>query len=199
MAKSELLDYIKANARLDRTEILDKAQAEADAIIEESTRTSDDLRKKVRMKVQAETERLRERQYNTVRFRINARRYQLKSTAIESIWCEAKEILQKIDKSEKYKEILESLFFECLNDVPDGSIVRVFTSDADTIRDCIKRSKRSFVFEEDSNVDKGVEFLWPDGKTVLKNTLSHRLSKLKAEGNAELSRILFSSGSDSAP
>ena len=38
---------------------------------------------------------------------------------------------------------------------------------------------------------------WPDGKIVLKNTLSHRLSRLKAEGNAEISALLFSSGEDS--
>ena len=197
MLKTELLDYIKVNAQHDRTEILNKAQAEADAILQESTRTSEDLRSQARLKVQAEADRLRERQFNIIRFRINARRYKLKSSAIESIWGEAEEILQKIEKSEKYKEILETLFFECLNDVPDGSIVRAFPSDADIIRDCINSSKRSLVFEEDSNIHRGVEFHWPDGKTVLKNTLSHRLSKLKAEGNADLSRILFSSAEDS--
>ena len=199
MQKTELLEYIRANALHDRKEILDKAQAEADAILEESTRSSEELRNQARMKVQAEAGRLRERRYNTIRFGNNARRYELKSLAIEGIWRETEEILQKIEKSEKYKDILETLFYECLNDVPDGSIVRAFPADAVIIKTCIEHSKRSLVFEEDTHLHGGVEFHWPDGKTVLKNTLSHRLSRLKVEGNAEFSRILFSSDEDSAP
>ena len=198
MPKTELHEYIKANARHDRKEILDKAKTEADTILEESTRSSEELRNQVYMKVQAEADRLKERQYNKFRFEINARRYELKSSAIESIWREAEEIIQKIEKSEKYKDILESLFYECLNDVPDDSIVRAFPADAGIVKGCIKRSKRSLVFEEDPHVHGGVEFYWPDGKTALINTLSHRLSRLKAEGNAEFSRILFSSDEDSA-
>ena len=95
-----------------------------------------------------------------------------------------------------YKDILESLFSECLDRVPDGSIVRTSPSDVEIIKACIERSKRSLSFEEDPSVHGGVEFLWADGKTVLKNTLSHRLSRLKAEGNAEISGILFSSEED---
>ena len=151
------------------------------------------------MKVHAEADRLRERRYNTILFEINARRYELKSSAIESIWREAEEIIRRIESSGKYKDIFESLFNECLNDVPDGSIVRVFPADAETVKACINRSKRTLFIEEDPNVHGGVEFYWPDGKTVLKNTLSHRLSKLKAEGNAEFSGILFPSGEDLAP
>ena len=199
MPKIELLEHIRANARLDRKEILDKAQEEADTILEESSRLSEDLLNKARMKVHAEADRLRERRYNTILFEINARRYELKSSAIESIWREAEEIIWRIEKSGKYADIFETLFNECLNDVPDGSIVRVFPADAETVKACIDHSKRTLFIEEDPHVHGGVEFYWPDGKTALKNTLSHRLSKLKAEGNAEFSGILFSSGEDSEP
>ena len=199
MLKTELLKYIRANAQDERKRIMDSAQAKADTILEESTRTAEDLRNQSRMKVQAEAGRLRDRQYNTVRFEINARRYELKSLAIENIWREAEKILQRIEKSEKYKDIIETLFYECMNDVPDGSIVRAYPSDAEIVKGCIERSKRSFVFEVDTNVHGGIEFIWPDGKTVLKNTLSKRLLRLKAEGNAGFSRILFSSDEGLAP
>jgi len=199
MPKIELLEHIRANARLDRKKILDKAQEEADTILEESSRLSEDLLNKARMKVHAEADRLRERRYNTILFEINARRYELKSLAIENIWREAEKILQRIEKSEKYKDIIETLFYECMNDVPDGSIVRAYPSDAEIVKGCIERSKRSFVFEVDTNVHGGIEFIWPDGKTVLKNTLSKRLLRLKAEGNAGFSRILFSSDEGLAP
>ncbi len=192
MPKTELLEYIRANAMHDRNEILKKAQTEADAILEESTVSSEELRNGVLVKAQSEAGHLRERRYNTIRFLNNARRYELKSSAIDNIWREAEEILQNIEKSEKYKDIIETLFYECLKDVPDGSIVRAFPADAGIIKACIERSKRSLIFEEDTHVYGGVEFLWPDGKTVLKNTLSQRLSRLKAEGNSEFSKILFS-------
>jgi len=197
MSKPKLIDIIKENAEKLSTEILDKAHAEADAIFDKATMSSEDLRNKVRLKVQAEADRIQERKYNMHRFRTNVRRYELKSSAIESVWREAGEILSKIEHSEKYKNILQSLFFECIESVPDDSIVRTSPEDAEIIRACISRSARPLVFEEDSQVRGGVEFHWPDGKIVLKNTLSYRLSRLKAEGNAELSKILFSSVEDS--
>lgn len=197
MLGQELLDNIKGNALQDRTEILDKANAKANAILEESTRSSEELKKQTHLKVQAEAELIRERQYNSIRFQINARRYELKSSAIEEIWREVEEILRKIEQSDGYKDILKTLFSECLSRIPDGSVVRAFPADAETIKACINRSKQQLVFVEDPQVRGGVEFHWPDGKTVLINTLSHRLSRLKTGGNAEISRILFSPGEES--
>lgn len=199
MSKPKLIDIIKENAEKLSTEILDKARTEAGTILEKATRSSEDLRKKARLKVQAEADHIQERKYNMYRFRTNARRYELKSSAIKSIWREAGEILSKIEHSEKHKNILQSLFFECIDSIPDGSIVRTSPEDAEIIRTCVDRSARPLVFEEDSQVCGGVEFHWPDGKIVLKNTLSYRLSRLKAEGNAELSKILFSSAEGSSP
>lgn len=197
MSKPKLLNIIKENAEQLRKETLDKSHAEADAILEKATSSSEELRNQARLKVQAEADRLREHKYNIIRFRTNARRYELKSSAIEDIWREAEETLRKIEQSEGYKDILQTLFFECLASVPYGSVVRASPADAETVRAYIERSKRPLYFEEDPQVRGGVEFHWPDGKIVLKNTLSHRLARLKAEGNAELSRILFSSGEDS--
>ena len=198
MSKPKLIDIIKENAEKLCAEILDKAITEADTILDKAARSSEDLRNQARLKVQAEADRIQERKYNMYRFRTNARRYELKSSAIENIWREAGEILSKIEHSENYKDILQALF-ECIESVPDGSIVRSSPEDAEIIRACVDRSARPLVFEEDSQVHGGVEIHWPDGKIVLKNTLSYRLSRLKAEGNAELSKILFSSAEDSSP
>ena len=184
MLKQELLDNIKENALQNRTDILNKATAKAHTVIDETTKSSEELRNQAR-------------QFNSIRFQANARRYELKSSAIEEIWCEIEEILRKIEQSDGYKNILETLFFECVSMVPDGSVVRAFPADAEIVKAFIDRSKRQLVFEEDPQVHGGVEFHWPDGKTVLKNTLLLRLSRLKAEGNAEISRILFSSGEES--
>ena len=193
MSKPKLIDIIKENAEKFSTEILDKARTEIDAILEKATRSSEDLRNKARLKVREEADRIQERKYNMFRFRTNARRYEFKSSAIKSIWREAGEIIGKLEHSENYNDILQSLFFECIDSIPDGSIVRTSPEDAEIIRACVDRSTRPLIFEEDPQVRGGVEFHWPDGKIVLKNTLSYRLSRLKAEGNAELSKILFSS------
>jgi len=195
--KEKLLDNIKKNARQNRTEMLNESTAKADAILEESVRSSEELKKQIRLKVQAEADLIKERQYNSIRFQINARRYKIKSSAIKGIWREIEEILRGIEQSDRYKDILNILFSECVSSVPDGSVVRAFPADAEIIKSCIDRSKRQLVFVEDSRVHGGVEFHWPDGKTALKNTLSHRLLRLKAEGNEEISGILFSSGEDS--
>ena len=192
-----LLDTIREKAEKDLSELIDRAFAEADAILKEAATTAEDLREQVRMKVQAEADRIRERKYNSNRFRLNARRYEAKSSAIESIWRETEEILRKIEASEGFKDILETLFFESLSNVPDNSVVCVSSANADTVRACIERSGRPLILEEDPDVHGGVEFHWPDGKIVLKNTLSNRLSRLKAEGNAEISSLLFSPVEDS--
>ena len=191
-----LLDTIREKAEKDISELIDRAFAEADAVLKEAAATAEDMREQVRMKVQAEADRIRERKYNSIRFRLNARRYEVKSLAIESIWRGTEEILRKIEESDGFKDILEQLFFESLSNVPDNSTVRVSYADAGTVRACIERSGRPLYLEEDPDVHGGVEFHWPDGKIVLKNTLSHRLSRLKAEGNAEISSLIFSSGKD---
>ncbi len=199
MQNPELLQIIEEKSEHYKKEILEKAAKEADAIIEKATRTSEDMRSKTLLNVLSEAAGLRERRYNTIRFRNNARRYELKSSALEKIWHEAGETLRKIERSERYKKILEDLFFECLDDVPDGSMVRTSPEDTGIVKSCIEKSKRKISLEEDTGVHGGVEFHWPDGRIVLKNTLSHRLTRLKAEGNAELSRILFSSGKEAKP
>jgi len=197
MQKTELLTIIKENALNEHRETLQAARVKSEDVRKESISSSENLRNQVQHKVQAETDRLRKRQYNKRNFRINAKRYALKSSAIEQIWCKAEETIKKIERSARYRDILTTLFFECLPDVPDGSIVRAFPADADVVKGCIEHSNRELSFEEDTHVHGGIEFIWPDGKTVLKNTLSHRLSKLKTKGNTDISRILFSSVEDS--
>lgn len=192
-----LFDTIREKAEKDLSELIDRAFAEADAVLKKAATSAEDMREQVRMKVQAEADRIRERKYNSIRFRLDARRYEVKSSAIESIWRGTEEILRKIEESDGFKDILETLFFESLSSVPDNSTVRISSADAETVRACIERSGRPLYLEEDPDVHGGVEFHWPDGKIVLKNTLSHRLSRLKAEGNAEISALLFSSGEDS--
>ncbi|MFC1692071.1 V-type ATP synthase subunit E [Candidatus Latescibacterota bacterium] len=195
--KPELLNSIRKKAEKNRTEIRDKALKEAEEISEKANGISRDMLNKAHLRIQGEADRLLERKYNIIRFQTNARRYELKSSAIESIWQEIDEILGKIEHSDGYKTILENLFYECLSSAPDNSLVKASPQDADTVKSCIRRSKQKLLFEEDPRVHGGVEFHWPDGKVVLINTLSHRLSRLKAEGNSELSRILFSSGEGS--
>ncbi|MBT4484020.1 MAG: hypothetical protein HOC71_10135 [Candidatus Latescibacteria bacterium] len=199
MQNPELIQIIEEKSEHSKKEILEKAVEDADAIIEKAVKTSEDMRSQALLNVQSEADSLRERRYNTIRFHTNARRYGLKSSALDKLWHEAGEALRKIERSERYKKILEDLFFECFTDVPDDSMVRTSLEDAGIVRTCIERSKAKLSLEEDAGVHSGVEFHWPDGKTVLKNTLSYRLSRLKAEGNAELSRILFSSGKETKP
>ena len=134
MSKPKLIDIIKENAEKFSTEILDKARTEADAILDKATRSSEELRNKVRLKVQAEADSIKERKSNMYRFRTNANRYELKSSAIENIWCEAEEIIGKLEHSENYNDILQALFFECIDSIPDGSIVRSSPEDAEVIK-----------------------------------------------------------------
>ena len=191
MTRLKLLDIISEKSGELCAEILKKNTEEAAKIVKKAKSDSEEMRNRVLQKVEAESYRFRERQHNSIRFRSNALRYELKAQALESVWSEAKSSIENIIRSDAYGEILEKLFFECLSGTPDGSEVRAAPADGPIVRNCIQKSKRALSFMEDSMVHGGVEIHWPDGKIVLKNTLPHRLSKLKAEGNAELSLILF--------
>ncbi|MBN1294065.1 MAG: V-type ATP synthase subunit E [Candidatus Latescibacteria bacterium] len=193
----ELIECIKEKAEKDRKNILEKAQEKAVSILDDAQKSSEIMKRETHQKVQADAERLRDRSYNSVRFRMNAKRYELQSSAIENIWQEAEECIGKIEQSDKYPLILEALFFECVSKIPDNTVVRACSTDADTIKSLIRKSGKKLTFEEDDAIHGGIEFHWPDNKIVLRNTLSHRLSRLKAEGNIEISSILFSSREDS--
>ncbi len=195
--KSKLLDQIRVKAEKEHREILEKARSEADSILDNARRTSEDLRKQSVLKIQAEADRLCENKYNALQFQLNARKYEVQSSAINSIWCEVGDILRKIEQSGDFAAVLEHLFYECLSEVPDDSVVKASGRFAGTVRACIAKSERRLTFEENNRIIGGVEFHWADGKIVVRNTLSHRLSKLKAEGNAEISSMLFPSVEDS--
>ncbi|MFC1651124.1 V-type ATP synthase subunit E [Candidatus Latescibacterota bacterium] len=192
MAKTKLIDIIRLDSEKIKSEYIEKARAEADAILEKASKSSENMKNQARLRIRDEAESIMEKRFNIYRFQTNVKRYELKSSSIDSIWNEAGDILEKIRKSVKYKDILRSLFFECVDRVPDGSAVRTSPEDAVVIEACIKETSRKFVTEEDVSIHGGVEFVWPDGKIAIKNTLSYRLSKLKAEGSAEISKILFS-------
>lgn len=195
--KNKLLDNIREKAEKEHREILEKAHSEADSILDNAHRTSEDLREQTRLKIQAEASRLCENKYNALQFQLNARKYEVQSSALNSIWCEVGEILRKIEQYGDFAAVLEHLFYECLSEVPDGSVVKASGRYAGTVRACIAKSERRLTFEEDNRIIGGIEFHWADGKIVVRNTLSHRLSKLKAEGNAEISSMLFPSVEDS--
>ncbi|MFC1539270.1 V-type ATP synthase subunit E family protein [Candidatus Latescibacterota bacterium] len=193
MPKIKLIDIIRANSDNIKREHLEKAQTEADAILDKASKYSENLKEQVRLRIRDEAESIMEKRFNVYRFQKNAKRYQVKSSSIERIWDEAGDIIEKITKTGIYKNILRLLFFECAERVPDGSLVRTSPEDAAVIGACIKESSRQFILEEDRFIWGGVEFVWPDRKIVIKNTLPYRLSKLKSEGNVDISKILFSS------
>jgi len=196
MEKSELLTAISEIAERERRKTVADAQALAEAIVEKANAAADEMRAGVRGKVRAEADRLRERKYNAARFRFNAERYRVKASALEALWRDAEALVAELERSGDYPRILESLFTECLDRAPDGACVVVSPADAGIIAGCIARSGGRFDLREDSAVHGGVEFHWPDGKTVLKNTLGARLARLKTVGNADIAEILFGPGED---
>ena len=198
MSKPKLLDILSGKSEQYCAEILEKNTDEAAEIVEQAKKLSEEMRNRVLQKVQVESNRLRERQHNSIRFRSNALRYELKATALENVWREAKDRIIDIIGSKTYKDILGKLFHECIAEAPDGSEVRAAPDDTGIVKSLIKESKRTLSFREDTSVYGGVEVHWPDRKIVMKNTLPHRLSKLQSEGNAEVSVILFVEEEDGA-
>ena len=192
----ELLDCIKEKAEQDIKIILENAQKEAASILDTAEKSSERMKRESHQRVQAETGRLRDRSFNLVRFRMNAKRYEKQSSAIESIWQMAEEIIGKIEQSDKYAAILEALFFECVPNIPENTVVKSCSADANIIQACIRKSGKKLLFEKNDTIHGGIEFHWPGNKIVLRNTLFHRLFRLKAEGNMKISSILFSSAED---
>ena len=193
----QLIDMIQAQAKQSHSEIISNAEAEARTILDSAAEKAEEMRTRAHLRVQAEADRIRERKYNIIRYHMNARRYELKASAIDDIWRESEETVGKIIQSAGFDSIIESLFFECVDGVPDNSVVRASPADAAAVKSCIERSQRPLRYEDNPGVRGGVEFVWPDGKVVLKNTLVNRLSRLMDEGNAELSAILFAGTEDS--
>ncbi|MCD6308814.1 MAG: V-type ATP synthase subunit E [Candidatus Latescibacteria bacterium] len=196
MEKSELLTAVSETAGRECQKTVADARALAGTIIGKANAVADEMRAGVRGKVQAEAVLIRERKFNAARFRFNAERYRVKALAIETLWRDAEKLITESERSGDYPRILESLFTECLDRAPDGACVVVSPADSGIIAGCIARSGGRFDLREDSAVHGGVEFHWPDGKTVLKNTLGARLDRLKAGGNADITEILFGPGKD---
>jgi vacuolar-type H+-ATPase subunit E/Vma4 len=197
MPTIKLIDIIRRDSEKVIREYHEQAQAEADAILEKARESSEQLKEQARLRIRGEAEAIMEKRFNMYRFQTNAKRYELKASAIERIWADAADIIAKIRLSEAYADILQELFDECAGDVPEGSIVRTSPEDADIVKTFIGKSGKNLVLETDERVRDGVEFVWPDRKIAVKNTLSHRLEKLKGDGVVDISAILFASGEGS--
>ncbi len=197
MPTIKLIDIIRLESEKVVREYNEQAEAEAEAILKKARESSEQLKEQARLRIRDEAEAIMERRFNMYRFQTNAKRYELKASAIECIWSDAASIIAKIRSSAGYGDILRELFSGCVEDVPEGSIVRTSPEDADIIGVCIEKSGKKLVLETDERVRDGVEFVWPDRKIAVKNTLSHRLEKMKAGGVAEISSILFASGEGS--
>jgi len=191
MSDTKLLDLIRKQAERKLAGIKETARNEADTLLREAEQVSEKLKAEAVSKISAEASRLRERKYNGVRFRINARRYEIKATAIENVWHDAEKALASLERSGDYPAVLTALFKENLDDTPANSVVRVNPADEALIRGLIDKSEHPLALETDDNVHGGVELHWPDGTIVLRNTLSYRLGKLRAGGNAFIVDILF--------
>ncbi len=191
MENNDILKFIKEKAERERTDILENARVEAERLIENARSTARDMESGVREKVQAEAGRLRERRANAEGFRQNADRYREKAAAIENIWQKAGKRVAEIESSDHYPGILRALFEESAEDAPDGAVVAVASDGESIVRKCIGKSKKNFDLIVDDSVKGGIEFRWDKGRTVLRNTLGARLSRLKAEGNAGVAGILF--------
>lgn len=191
MEEPKLLAFIREIADSEKKSIRENADSDIESITRESIEKADAMRESVRDSVRGEADRLRERRQNAVKFQAIVKRYELKAQAIKDVWYEVEKKLEEIERSDTYPEILEDLVKECFNRVPEDAVFSVNPSDAEMVKTCLKREGRSYDVVENGSVHGGVSVRWPDGKTVLMNTLKNRLERLKAEGDDEIAHKLF--------
>ncbi len=197
MEEPKILTFIREIADSEEKSIREKADSDIESITSESIEKADAMRESMRDSVRGEADRLRERRQNAVKFQATVKRYELKAQAIKDIWYETEKKLADIERSDMYPEILAALVKECFDRVPENAVFSANPSDTERVKTCLKREGRSYDIVEDDSVHGGVSVRWPDGKTVLMNTLKNRLERLKAEGDDELSRLLFTGEQES--
>jgi vacuolar-type H+-ATPase subunit E/Vma4 len=199
MTEPPILEQIRQKSNERISALRGNAESEASRIAAEASRQADDLVSKTVERVHAEAAHIRERQINSIRFAHNARRYGVKSRALDGIWREAANVAAAFESSDRYPAILAALFRECVAALPPGTIIKTAPSDVERVEMLVQESGLDASVVASETVHGGIECHWPSDYMVLINTLSHRLARLRSEESAALSHLLFMPDGETEP
>jgi len=196
MEDVKLLDIIRENANSERKSIVADANAEAGRMLDAARRRADEELKEARDAIRLESMRLREQKLNSLRYRLNVKRYDYKARAVSTTWKTVESRINKIIESDIFPALLENFIMECVGDVPKDASLYVPVGRSKAIGDFLKTKKLTFEIEEIETLTDGIEFHWPENTVVLRNTLRDRLDRFKADSGERISNMLFDGAED---
>ncbi len=191
MGLEDIMKALEEEGRLECEEILNRAKAQAQKILDDGKEEADKIKQEEIDKVAVTLVGEQAKILNTARLFVKREVIKAKEEEIEKVFTEAGKRLKEIKKTPRHEDVLRKLIGETLENVGGKVTVRANKEDAFLVKKILDEMGVDYNLETDFSCLGGIEAVVGDGSITLINTFESRLEKAKNFLKTEIATILF--------
>lgn len=190
---TQLMQLLEQEARVEKDQALKEAQAKAEEILAAASREADEIEAEARRRAEAEQTQARARATSTASLRAAAFVLAAKDEAIRKVFEQAEADLRAAAANpQRRAAVLRALLREAARGLTGRLAVEAAGGDVQAVRDACRELGLDAEVREAQGVADGVRVASPDGRVVVENTLSSRLSRARREMVSRVAETLWS-------
>ncbi len=190
MSHQDLIKALLQDGRRQCEQIIKKAKADAEEIVENAERELERQKKEYLDKIETDIKIKSIEVINGAKINANGKILKAKYEAIEDIFQKATERFLEIKNDKKYLSVFEKLCKEVLGDIKGETKVIMCREDGSLFKKLFPDIKAEIAPVNSAKIF-GIELITKNGSVIIKNTLNSRLEKVKPELILELNNLLF--------
>jgi vacuolar-type H+-ATPase subunit E/Vma4 len=192
MAIEDILRALDEQADAERVEILERAEAEAEAILSDARDQATKTRSARMDRVKAVVEPKAQQIVNGARLQNKRDLEAARAAAVTAVFDQAQVRLHALRNDRAaYEPILRGLIQEAVSDSNGDSVARVDPADSDMAAGLVSDLQMTCALETGATPSGGVTVLSCAGRVARRNTLDDRLELVRANNNAAVAGMLF--------
>jgi len=194
MAEEDLKMAIQEKVFQQRETLLKQAKEEAKKIIQDAEEMASHLQKKNLLEIKKRCLLEKNRQLNAINRKVKGKRLEAKEKKIDQVFSQVEEALKALpQESIRYKPIFKELLEEALKVVGKRANLKLKVNprDKELAEELLRELNLPAGVETEDHIMGGLELFDLEKNTVVLNTFSSRLEKLKGQLRQEVSKILF--------
>lgn len=193
---TQLIQLLEQEARVEKDQVLNEAQAKAQEIAAAAARDADEIDAEARRRVDAEETQARARAASTASLRAAALVLAAKDEAIREVFEQAEADLRRAaGDPQRRGTVLRTLLREAAQDLGGGRVtVDVARGDVPAVQEACRELGLDAEVRQAPDVADGVRVASADGRVVVENTLASRLARARREMVSRVAETLWPHG-----
>ncbi len=194
MAIDDILRALEEQAQADIEQILADARAQAEAIMAQARDEATDTAQKHVDNAERVTRAKAAQTVNAARLESKKRVAAVKEGAVQDVFVQAQEALERLRETDGYPALLKALAEEALagTDANAAAEVQVDSRDVEVAKRVVAEIGADASVSASDGIAGGLVVVLDGGRVFRRNTLRDRLAKVRQYVQADVAEILFS-------